>query len=226
MLLRRLSALAVALAVAGPAAAEEPRPLRMDSSAANQQLADAVASELRASGQLRGYRIDVTCSAGVIELNGTVADADQQTAAARMAQAVPGVTQVVNKLQPRDGGITRTKMVQDKPVEPLPAPMGHGPAPTTQEPLPSYRSGMPYSTGALPPPMPANAWPTYAPYNNASRVAYPTVYPYEAFPHVGPFYPFPKVPLGWRKVTLEWDDGHWYLQTHAQKRDWWSVRFW
>ncbi|MGI9517173.1 MAG: hypothetical protein ACR2NP_09015 [Pirellulaceae bacterium] len=26
-----------------------------------------------------------------------------------------------------------------------------------------------------------------------------------------PFYPYPQVPLGWRKATLEWDDGWWYL---------------
>ena len=25
------------------------------------------------------------------------------------------------------------------------------------------------------------------------------------------FYPYPQVPLGWRKVTLEWDDGWWHL---------------
>ena len=24
-------------------------------------------------------------------------------------------------------------------------------------------------------------------------------------------YPYPQVPLGWRKVTLEWDDGWWPL---------------
>ena len=25
------------------------------------------------------------------------------------------------------------------------------------------------------------------------------------------FYPYPQVPLGWRRVTLEWDDGCWQL---------------
>ena len=29
--------------------------------------------------------------------------------------------------------------------------------------------------------------------------------------YIGPFYPYPQVPLGWRKVTLEWDDGWWFL---------------
>jgi len=32
-----------------------------------------------------------------------------------------------------------------------------------------------------------------------------------AWPYIGPFYPYPQVPLGWRKVCLEWDDGWWFL---------------
>ena len=30
-------------------------------------------------------------------------------------------------------------------------------------------------------------------------------------PNIGPFYPYPQVPLGWRRVSLEWDDGWWWL---------------
>ena len=76
------------------------------------------------------------------------------------------------------------------------------------------------------PPLPPYAWPTYAPYNNVSRVAYPQAYPYNAFPFIGPYYPFPKVPLGWRKVTLEWEDGHWYLGRNSAPHDYWRVKFW
>ena len=76
------------------------------------------------------------------------------------------------------------------------------------------------------PNLPPYAWPTYAPYNNFSRVAYPTAYPYNAWPYIGPFYPFPKVPLSWRSVKLEWDDGHWWFSTHATKHDWWRLRYW
>ena len=36
----------------------------------------------------------------------------------------------------------------------------------------------------------------------------------EPAPSIGPFYPYPQVPLGWRKVALEWDDGWWYLDFH------------
>ena len=28
---------------------------------------------------------------------------------------------------------------------------------------------------------------------------------------LGPYYPYPQVPDGWRKVTLEWSDGYWQL---------------
>ena len=76
------------------------------------------------------------------------------------------------------------------------------------------------------PRLPPYAWPTYAPYNNMARVAYPQSYPYNAFPYIGPFYPFPKVPLGWRKVVLEWEDGHWYYGRMSSPHDFWRVKFW
>ena len=52
-----------------------------------------------------------------------------------------------------------------------------------------------------PPRMPPYAWPTYAPYNNFSRVGAPTLYPHQSWPYIGPMYPFPKIPLGWRSVS-------------------------
>ena len=77
-----------------------------------------------------------------------------------------------------------------------------------------------------PPQMPPYAWPTFAPYNNYSRVAYPTCYPGDAFPFIGPMYPFPKVPLGWRSVKLQWQDGHWWYGKTATAHDWWRIRYW
>ncbi|CAN5318353.1 hypothetical protein BH10PLA2_BH10PLA2_04320 [soil metagenome] len=76
------------------------------------------------------------------------------------------------------------------------------------------------------PPLPGYAWPTYAPYNNYSRVAYPEAYPACAWPFIGPFYPFPRVPPGWRSVKLEWQDGHWWFSKTATKHDFWRVRYW
>ena len=61
------------------------------------------------------------------------------------------------------------------------------------------------------PNVPNYAWPTYAAPNNYSEVAYPRLYCPQAAPYIGPFHPYPQVPLEWRKVTLEWHDGYWWL---------------
>lgn len=61
------------------------------------------------------------------------------------------------------------------------------------------------------PSMPGYAWPSYASYPNYAAVTYPKQYSPSAWPYIGPFYPYPQVPLGWRKVTMQWDDGWWFL---------------
>jgi osmotically-inducible protein OsmY len=61
------------------------------------------------------------------------------------------------------------------------------------------------------PNLPNYAWPGYAAYPNYAALTYPQQYSPSAWPYIGPFYPYPQVPLGWRKVTLEWDDGWWFL---------------
>lgn len=61
------------------------------------------------------------------------------------------------------------------------------------------------------PSLPNYAWPSYAAYPNYGQVSYPRQYSPSAWPYIGPFYPYPQVPLGWRKVMLEWDDGWWFL---------------
>ncbi|MCA9145461.1 MAG: BON domain-containing protein [Planctomycetaceae bacterium] len=61
------------------------------------------------------------------------------------------------------------------------------------------------------PQLPGYAWPSYAAHPNYGAVTYPQQYSAQAWPYIGPFYPYPQVPLGWRKVTLEWDDGWWQL---------------
>jgi hypothetical protein len=61
------------------------------------------------------------------------------------------------------------------------------------------------------PQMPNYAWPSYAAQGNYAALSYPQQYSPAAWPYIGPFYPYPQVPLGWRKVTLEWDDGWWFL---------------
>jgi len=61
------------------------------------------------------------------------------------------------------------------------------------------------------PSMPNYAWPSYASHPNYAAVTYPKQYSASAWPYIGPFYPYPQVPMGWRKVSLEWDDGWWML---------------
>ncbi len=59
--------------------------------------------------------------------------------------------------------------------------------------------------------LPGYAWPSYAAAPNYGALSYPRQHSASAWPYIGPFYPYPQVPLGWRKVTLEWDDGWWQL---------------
>ena len=87
-------------------------------------------------------------------------------------------------------------------------------APNLGSPMPMYAPGV--GGGAAPvtydqPALPNHAWPSYAAYPNYAAVTYPRQYSPTAWPFIGPFYPYPQVPLGWRKVTLEWDDGWWWL---------------
>ncbi|MDO4550320.1 MAG: BON domain-containing protein [Planctomycetia bacterium] len=61
------------------------------------------------------------------------------------------------------------------------------------------------------PHLPRHAWPSYASYPNTAAVQYPKRYCAKTWPFIGPFYPYPQVPDGWRKVTLEWHDGYWHV---------------
>jgi hypothetical protein len=88
-------------------------------------------------------------------------------------------------------------------------------------PLPAYVPGT--GGGVAPaaydqPYLPNYAWPGYAAYPNYAAVTYPKQYSPAAWPYIGPFYPYPQVPLGWRKVTLEWDDGWWFLDFNDSRR--------
>ncbi|MFT5302276.1 MAG: hypothetical protein ACI87E_002426 [Mariniblastus sp.] len=74
--------------------------------------------------------------------------------------------------------------------------------------------GQPAAAPSGAPNLPGYAWPGYAANANYGAVAYPKQYSASAWPYIGPFYPYPQVPLGWRKVSLEWDDGWWMLDFH------------
>ncbi|MEW4452285.1 BON domain-containing protein [Bremerella sp. JC817] len=69
------------------------------------------------------------------------------------------------------------------------------------------------------PRMPGYAWPAYAAHPNYAAVTYPRQYSPQAWPYIGPFYPYPQVPLGWRKVEMEWKDGWWTLDFKARRHN-------
>jgi hypothetical protein len=115
-----------------------------------------------------------------------------------------------------------------KPMDPsrvaMSQPMVRGPV-ASGGPLPMYASAN-GGGGTAParydqPCLPNYAWPSYAAYPNYAAVTYPKQYSPTAWPYIGPFYPYPQVPLGWRKVTLEWDDGWWFLDFKDQPASCW-----
>lgn len=237
---RYLLAAVVGLGMVPHAPAEEPAPLDVASRhdltprlplAPNQQVANTIAENLRQSGHLHGYTIDITFAGGTADLSGSVADQPQREEALRIAQGVPGVERVRDHMivmSPPE--VTQAQASTPAPLEIAPVPRKETAlAPTNGgfvEPMPMFQSPSPSAYDLNPPKMPTYAWPTYAPYDNFSRVAYPTLYPYQSWPFIGPVYPFPKIPPGWRKITLEWKDGHWWYGSHASSHDWWVLRYW
>jgi hypothetical protein len=231
---RSLCPLAAALGVwvGGSAVAAPPAKPTVSKTApatsANQKLAEAIANRLASTAIAEGADITLVTDNGVVTVSGPVRDAEQKKAILQEVRVVPGVKMV------RDGITVGPAIRQAQaalPVGPV-APPGPGvgvppgAAGPIVEPAPAGAPGVAGPANGFAPPLPPYAWPTYAPYNNFSRVAYPQAYPYNAFPFIGPFYPFPKVPLGWRTVTLEWEDGHWWMSKRAAPHDYWRVRFW
>ncbi|MEN6451895.1 MAG: BON domain-containing protein [Thermoguttaceae bacterium] len=103
--------------------------------------------------------------------------------------------------------------------------MVRGPVAPNGGPMPTYMAAHCRAGGAAArydqPCLPNYAWPSYAAYPNYAAVTYPKQYSPTAWPYIGPFYPYPQVPLGWRKVTLEWDDGWWFLDFKDQPSSPW-----
>ncbi len=196
---------------------------------ANQQTANAVAGALRSSRALQGYRIEIRAQGGLVTLSGAVSDASQRADAIARATRVAGVRGVVDRISLlNEGGVVpaqyqpnlamggRHGMMGGDVIYPgMGAGAGAG-APAAAPgsdggPMPEGPAGMAGATQASQPGLPNYAWPNYAPYPNFSGVGYPTAYPWQAWPNIGPFYPYPEVPLDWRAVTLRWDDGIWWL---------------
>ena len=237
-LMAAVGAFSATVAVAQDAPKAKLPATQATSAAANQKLAEKVAKELAnlpGTGDLK-----VITEGGTVTLLGTCKEEAHKTDVLQKVRVVEGVSLVrdgvkveaakvavpaVPAAMPAMPTVKQTQAVEGGPRL-IGAPSAVPPGPVmgdpAVEPLPLGAAG-----GAMggPPNLPGYAWPTYAPYPNMSRVAYPSAYPYNAFPYIGPYYPFPKVPLGWRKVTLEWEDGHWWLGRKQAPVDYWRVRF-
>jgi BON domain len=186
----------------------------------NQMTADAVAGSLRSSRALSGHRIEIMARDGVVTLSGTLANPAQKSEALARAGRIPGVYGVVDQLQVSDRSVRPAQFVPQLALGHHRrnydggAPMydgGEAAPDMNAGPVPEGPAGMTGATQAAMPGYPNYAWPSYAPYPNFSAVGYPTAYPWQAWPNIGPFYPYPEVPLDWRAVTLRWDDGIWWL---------------
>jgi hypothetical protein len=239
MLKRISTALAVAGAVtAGTTSALAQAPGQPNP---NQATADSVASVLSRTPSLVGYRIGVEARGGLVILSGGVSTPEQHRDAMNVARTVPGVTAVQDMLKVAPDALVRPARYQmpgpGAPTQLAMRPgglfgggmMGGGTVVDggyagggvvnggyvngidSSAPMPEGAALSPAAAANPQPGMPNYAWPSYAPYPNFSAVGYPTAYPWQAWPNIGPFYPYPEVPLDWRAVTLRWDDGIWWL---------------
>jgi hypothetical protein len=231
----------------------------------DQETAQKIAESLRASGKLKDYSIGVKFEDGRAYLLGRVASDEQAEAAVEMAERLPYVTAVENRLEvkpsgkqdfdveqanhtarrisrdeavfgsstqleapkpPRAAAVKQASVTENFEPQPVDSPALQ-PAPTSARTAGGVYAGMqgggrPIPSGLSPsgqsqrvaydqPHMPCYSWPSYASHPNYAAVTYPNQYSAAAWPYIGPFYPYPQVPLGWRRVTLEWKDGWWWL---------------
>jgi osmotically-inducible protein OsmY len=193
-------------------------------------------SALKDSGQLENFNVQISVGGGTVWMKGFTADEAQQASIIGIAQGIDGVAKVVNDMIIRKPASFQIASVTQQPI-PAPEPaFGVKTAPVVPQPSPvvpqqafvAQATSMTAPVASAPmqmmatpsgiaqaryeqPNLPAYAWPSYAAAPNYGQVNYPKQYSASAWPYIGPFYPYPQVPLGWRKVSLEWTDGWWFL---------------
>ena len=175
--------------------------------------------EMERQGALHGCHFDLHVEEATIILEGTTSSERQRTAVLEVARRIYGVRQVVNGVKV-GSPIQRTAAAQPVPVSSTPVAMGqmaasseYGGAPVPMHDASMGGVGVSYDHPSLP----NYAWASGAAHPNYAALQYPRQYSPTAWPYIGPFYPYPQVPLGWRKVTLEWDDGWWFLDFKSKK---------
>jgi hypothetical protein len=215
---------------------------------ANQHAANEVAAAIAREVTDRGYTVSLDVRDGVVTLRGVAASPCQLSRIHQAVRSRPFVKQIVNEMKVGGRNSIQLAGYQEGMPADVPAPIPQAPngqalTPVTPE-FTHPQGGAPQYDAPFMPPF---AWPSRAPYPNYSAVQYPKVYPNTAWPHIGPFHPYPEAPLDWREVTLKshaglhlfhtenepppewskvklrWDDGHWYLNFCHK---WWGGRSW
>lgn len=217
-----------------PAPAEPPTRMVNEGEAVVSPVDAGITSEIlgrlgsaQRNGHLRNFDLDISTVGGEVWARGVVATPEQKQLVLGTAQKTPGVRKVIDDVTVAG----RVRQVSNEVAAPSAMPAVGSGAPRAFAPssLANYSNSMPSGGPAAPVPMqggpgygggvprydqpnmPNYAWPSYAAHPNYAAVTYPKQYSASAWPYIGPFYPYPQVPLGWRKVALEWDDGLWYL---------------
>lgn len=192
----------------------------------NQQLADSLASQIETSGRFTGYSVDVEADGGIVTLTGSLADPAQKATMLNLIRNHDGVIAVRDQLAVPNGPTLVVANFEPMSNERAMAPLNNAgvkapatdPAPANGKviepaPVAQFPGGIvPYSDAPVVPPY---SWPAYTPYNNFASLAVQTQYPAGAWPFVGPPYPYPMIPSGWRAVTLRWHHGYWWLKFRA-----------
>lgn len=199
----------------------------------DQQIADKIMQglqEAKQQGQLKGFQVDMKVQDGTVWFSGYVANSQQEETIFNVAQSAQGLglVQIVDNIEVQAAASPApVAMPAPVPVAPQVAQASYLPRESVPAPIASAPQAMPMGAPQAPVPMnaapaggapmmdqpnmPGHSWPAYAAYPNYAGVTYPGQYSASAWPYIGPFYPYPQVPMGWRKVQLEWNDGWWYL---------------
>jgi hypothetical protein len=206
----------------------QPAPLA-PAAPSNQVMAERIGAAL-SNAQLSGYQIKIGFAQGNATLLGSVGTPQQRVVAEQVARSVSGVRGVDNRLQVQ---AANPQMLQQSAYQqadpgmppmgpPAGAPAGFPGGGYPGGPSPVYNNMVPGSNPVIynQPYLPQSAWPAQAQYPNSAAIQYPKQYAASAWPYIGPFYPYPQVPLGWRKATLEWDDGQWMLDFDSKTDKW------
>jgi len=159
----------------------------------------------------RADRVAATFQAGPARTVSATAGQEPALAPSRVAQTAPAAA-----TQPAAPQASQFMPIAYGQVG-APMPLGQA----AGGPIPQYVT--PVGGGVAParydqPHVPNYTWPSYAAYPNYAALTYPKQYSPTVWPYIGPFYPYPQVPLGWRKVTLQWHDGWWQLDFDDKPR--------